>query len=298
MRPIAQTFIFIGYLTCIAMGLGYAWLIARKPRERKALFVVAWLGITIALVAAFRLWGEAHVFHYYARVTADNQLAKRPGLRAMSKQHPQLRAGLEKMALAVLQGHDPTDAVFIAAANEYGEAIGQYESAYLAIAADQPLMKYAGALAALLSHMNDRSGFVCGAFFNGDLGSIISTMSNGRVDLDDFMAARDAAILSAIEHPHGLLPGGRVGELDAKMLEFLERRYGRLQAQVLLNAMNAPAPADDPEMCTATAVSIEYSLALPSPDREDMIRMIFQAGAMEPPDDEPAQTDASAPLKL
>lgn len=297
MRPIAQTFIFIGYLTCIAMGIGYAWLIARKPRERKALFVVAWLGITLALVAAFRLWGEAHVFQYYARMTADNQLANRPGLRAMSKQHPELRAGLEKMALVALQGHDPTDDVFIAAATEYGQAMDQYESAYLAIAADRPLMTYAGALAAMLGHIDDRSGYICGAFFNGDLGPIMRTMSNGRVDLKDFMDARDLAILSAIEHPHALLPADRVSELDAKLLEFLERRYGRLQAQVLLNAMNAPAPADDPEMCTATVVSIEYALALPAPNGEDMIRMIFQAGAMEPPD-EPAQSDTSAPLKL
>jgi hypothetical protein len=297
MRPIAQMFILIGYLTCLAMGLGYAWLIARKPRERKVLFVVAWLGITIALVAAFRVWGEAHVFHQYARMTADNQLAKRPGLRAMSQQHPELRAGLEKMALAALQGHDPTDDVFLAAANEYGQAVDQYESAYLAIAADQPLMSYAGALAAMLGHINDRSGYVCGAFLNGDLGPIIATMSNGRVDLSDFMDARDSAILSAIERPHALLPPGRASELDARLLEFLERRYGPLQAQVLLNAMGAAVPADDPELCTATVVSFEYALALPSPDREDMVRMIFQAGAMEPPD-EPAQSDASAPLKL
>jgi hypothetical protein len=297
MRPIAQTFILVGYLACIAMGLGYAWLIARKPRERKALFVVAWLTITIALVAAFRVWGEAHVMNQYARMTVDNQLAKRPGLRAMSQQHPELRAGLEKMALAVLQGHDTTDDVFIAAANEYGQAMEGYESAYLAIAADQPLMSYAGALAAMLAHINDRSGYVCGAFLNGDLGPIIRTMSNGRVDLNVFMDARDAAILSAIERPHALLPAGRAGELDAKLMEFLERRYGPLQAKVLLNAIDAPAPADDPELCTATVVSIEYALALPPPDREDMVRMIFQAGATELPD-EPAHSDASAPLQL
>jgi hypothetical protein len=297
MRPFVQTFIFIGYLACIAMGLGYAWLIARRPRERKALFVVAWLGITLVLVATFRLWGEAYVFQSFARMTADNQLAKRPGLRAMSKQHPELRAGLEKMALAALHGHSLTDDVFIAAATEYGQAMDQYESAYLAIAADRPLMTYAGALAAMLGHVNDRSGHVCGAFLNGDLGPMLSTMASGRVDLQDFMDARDAAILSAIEHPHALLPAGRASDLDAKLLQFLERRYGPLQARVLLNAIDAPEPADDPEMCTATVVSIEYALALPSPDREDMVRMIFQAGALEPPK-EPAQSDASAPLKL
>jgi hypothetical protein len=66
---------------------------------------------------------------------------------------------------------------------------------------------------------------------------------------------------------------------------------------VLLNAMDAPAPADDPELCTAMVVSIEYALALPSPDREDTIRAIFQAAASELPDEQP-RTDASGPLQL
>ena len=44
-------------------------------------------------------------------------------------------------------------------------------------------------------------------------------------------------------------------------------------------------------------VSIEYALALPSPDREDTIRAIFQAAASELPDEQP-RTDASGPLQL
>lgn len=72
-----------------------------------------------------------------------------------------------------------------------------------------------------------------------------------------------------------------MNEVDTNLFQFLERRYGPLQAKVLLNTLGAPAPADDPKLCTAMVVSIEYALALPSPDREDTIRALFQAGATE-----------------
>jgi hypothetical protein len=71
-----------------------------------------------------------------------------------------------------------------------------------------------------------------------------------------------------------------MSKLDADLTQFLNRRYGSLRAQVLLNAMGAPAPADDPELCTALVAMFEYALALPEPDREDMIRMLFQEAAL------------------
>lgn len=296
MRSLVQAFILGGYVLAIVLGLGYAWLMARKPGERKVLFAAAWLSITVALAAAFRLWGEAHVLRYFADITVDSQLAKRPGMRALSGRHPEVRAWLEQVALVALSGHDTTDDAFTAAFTAYASSMQRYELAYLAIAADKQLMSYAGALASTISRLNDRSGFICGAFLKEDYARIVRAMS-ARVSEDDFMNARDAAFLSAFEQPHALLSAQRISEVDTNLMQFLERRYGPLQAKVLLNAMDASAPADDPELCTAMVVSIEYALALPSPDREDTIRAIFQAAANELPDEEP-RTDASAPLKL
>lgn len=296
MRSLVLAFIVGGYVLAIVLGLGYAWLMARKPRERKVFFAVAWLSITVALAAAFRLWGEAHVLRHFAGITVDSQLAKRPGLRAVSGRHPEVRAGLEQIALVALSGHDTTDDAFTAAATAYATSMQKYEPAYLAIAADKQLASYAGALAATISRLNDRSGFICGAVLNEDYAPIVRALS-ARMSEDDFMDTRDAAFLSAFEQPHALLSAGRMSEVDTNLAQFLDRRYGPLQAKVLLNALDAPAPADDPELCTAMVVGIEYALALPSPDREDTIRAIFQADAEELPNEE-QRTDASAPLKL
>lgn len=222
-------------------------------------------------------------------------MAKQPGLLALSQRHAEVRAGLERIALVAVSSDNPTDDKLIAASTDYVKAIEKYETAYLAIAADKELVTYAGALAATISHAYDSSGSFCGGLLNDNLAPVVRAMS-GFVE-EDFQAANDAALLSAFEHPHELLSAERFGELDAKIMEFLERRYGPLQARVLLNALQAPAPADDPELCRAKVFMIEYALALPSPDREDTIRAFFQANAMKAPDEEP-QPEASAPLKL
>lgn len=296
MHDFAQAYIALGYLACIALGVGYARLMIAKPRQHRVLFVFASLTIIVALVAAFRLWGESHVRHQYARVAVDEQLAKRPGLSALSQRHPELRAGLERLALVRVSRGDPSEDELIAAATEYGNAIEKYESAYLAIAADKQLVTYAGALASTISRANNTSGSFCGGLLNDNLAPVVRAMSGFAEE--DFQAASDAALLSAFEHPHQLLSAERFAALDAELMKFLERRYGPLQARILLNALVAPAPANDPELCRATVLMIEYALALPSPDRADTIRTIFQANAMQQPDEEPRQPAASAPLKL
>lgn len=295
MHDYAQAYIALSYLACIALGVGYSRLMIAKPRQHKVLFVLASLTITVALVAAFRLWGEAHVRQQYARVKVDEQLAGRPGLLALSQRHPEVRAGLERIALVQVTRGNPTDDELVAATADYAKATGKYEPPYLAIAADKELVTYAGALAATISHANDSSGSFCGGMLNGQMVPTVRAMNE--LSMEDFKAANDAALLSAFEHPHELLSAARFGELDAKLGEFLERRYGPLQARVLLNALAAPAPANDPELCRAQVLTIEYALALPSPDREDTIRTIFQANAMEPSDKE-TQPEASAPLNL
>ena len=99
MRSLVQAVIVGGYVLAIVLGLGYAWLMAKKPRERKVLFTAAWLSISVALAAAFRFWGEAPVLRYFADITVKSQLAKRPGMRALSSRHPEVRAWLERIAL-------------------------------------------------------------------------------------------------------------------------------------------------------------------------------------------------------
>jgi hypothetical protein len=180
-----------------------------------------------------------------------------------------------------VRGAGTADATLIAAHAAYAAAIGKYRSAYLAIAGDQELLDYISAFAAALSEANERSGFVCGAILNGEMATIVGTMSaSASSNWSDVATANDAALASAFLRPHALLPAERVSKLDADLTQFLDRRYGPLRAQVLLNTMGAPAPADDPELCSALVAMFEYALALPEPDREDMIRMLFQEAAL------------------
>lgn len=123
------------------------------------------------------------------------------------------------------------------------------------------------------------------------------TRAVSRVDWNDFENARDAALLSAFVAPHALLLPDRGSQLDTNLTGFLERRYGPLRAKVLLNALAAPAPVDDPELCTALVMMVEYALALPAPDRADMIRLMFQEAASSPLAAEPP-SDESAPITL
>jgi TM2 domain-containing membrane protein YozV len=278
---LARGFTIGGYLLVLLMGMGYAKLLIARPGERKAAFVVVWLTCTVALFAAFRLWVEPQVLRQFAQTKVEIQLQGQPGLREVSRRHPEIKAALGQVAAAQVRGAGSADAALIAAQAAYAEALGKYRSAYLAIAGDQELLDYISALAATLSEVNERSGFICGAILQGDMATIVGTINaSSSSNWSDLATAYDAALASAFARPHALLPAARASKLDADLTQFLNRRYGPLRAQVLLNAMAAPAPADDPELCTALVAMAEYSLALPEPDREDMIRMLFQEAAL------------------
>lgn len=296
MHELAQGFLIGGYLLVLAMAVGYAKLLIAKPAEHKIAFAAAWLTIAAGLTTVFQLIVRPDVLEQFAGIAVDHQLDGRPGTREMSRRHPEVRTSLERIAILSMSGAGTADDDFMAASTAYYEAMGRYQPPYLAIAADAELVNYAGAVASLLARLNDRSGFICGAFLNGRMATVVGAMNTG-IDWNDLESARDAALLSAFVAPHALVLPDRASQLDTDLTGFLERRYGPLRAKVLLNALAAPAPIDDPELCTALVVMVEYALALPAPDRADMIRLMFQEAASSPPAVEPP-ADESAPMTL
>lgn len=296
MRELAQGFLIGGYLLMLVMAVGYAKLLIAKPAERKIAFAAACLTIAAGLITVFQLFVRPDVLQQFAGIAVDYQLDRLPGTREVSRRHPEVRASLERIAILSMSGAGTADDEFMAASTAYYEAIGKYQPAYLAVAGDAELVNYAGAVASLLARLNDRSGFICGAFLNGRVATVVGAMNTG-IDWNDLETARDAALLSAFRAPHALLPPDRASHLDTDLTGFLERRYGPLRAKVLLNALAAPAPIDDPELCTALVVMVEYALALPAADRADMIRLMFQEAVTSPPAAEPP-ADESAPMTL
>lgn len=296
MREVTQGFLIGGYLLMLVMAVGYAKLLIGRPAQRKIAFAAAVVTIAAGLTTVFQLIVRPDVLQQFAGIAVDYQLDRRPGTRELSRRHPEVRSSLERIAILSMSGAGTADDDFIAASTAYSEAIGKYQPAYLAVAADAELVNYAGAVASLLARLNDRSGFICGAFLNGRMATVVGAMNTG-IDWSDLENARDAALLSAFVAPHALLLPDRTSQLDTDLTGFLERRYGPLRAKVLLNALAAPAPIDDPELCTALVVMVEYALALPPADRADMIRLMFQEAASSPPAAEPP-AEESAPMTL
>lgn len=129
MRELAQGFTVGGYLLALVMAVGYARLLIVRPAERRIAFAAVWLTIAASLTAVFHFRIQPDLLQQFAEIAVDYHLEQRPGTRAVSRRHPEVRASLERIAILSMIGAGTADEAFIAANTAYYEALGRYQPA-------------------------------------------------------------------------------------------------------------------------------------------------------------------------
>lgn len=276
LHTIVLVFAALVHCALLAAAFGYTRLLVKGPSRSRAAFPAVMFAIAGVLAAGFQYFGYPRLERTLAEPFVDAHMKEEPAVALVAGRHPSIREAYLRLVIVRSRSGDGDSGAVSEAARVYAEELNSSATPYLAVASDAALLEFAEAGEAVLEALDEPTGASCGAMLNTRLPEMAGLVARSGPQFAALGRARDAAIASAFSEPRPALSDVRAAQIDASLTEFLAVRFGRLRAGVLIEMITAAEPPDDPELCQVVADLFRYAFGLPSPDREDTIRFLFE----------------------
>ena len=267
-------------LGVLAFSAGYARLLVKRPRERRAVFASAWLVIAVALEIPLYVWGLPAVHHSLAETYADSIIEARESWRLLSARHPEFRAALREMIGEIAQSHRSLDGILADLLPRMAPVQGTFIGGYLTVASDHAVVEYFDAMREVLDQLAAVEPSACDALLVGDYKALAPAFVRlPNPVITRFSRAQEAAVVSGLNSPAPALSAGRRDEVLSVFASRLRLKYGEAQGNAVAALMNGTSQSTTQDsVCSALRVAMREVMEMESADRADLIRTFLISG--------------------
>ena len=205
----------------------------------------------------------------------QQMLKESPALELLTREHPEVRAGMVQMLDSVIASGASRREAFTAGMTWGRSVLSPYFRQYLAVASDESLVAFGKASTDLLEGLR-KTPDACMDYLFGPNGRTVSRVSEK--DQARLGKVMEQVIRSGIDSPHDKMPPDQARKTVQSLTATLIQKWGTSCAAALEQFSNPVKAREEPgQSCNVAYQLYRYVVTLPPDEAAATLRALFSA---------------------